>query len=932
MLNLFLIETMKKLLACRSVNWAVFFLVITFTLFSCHQKKYSNNSPVAVVPASSPLFIRINDLPSFTQSFDNQNNWWSIVGRIQNIKPFQDNLAVIDSFINTNTEFKSFIKGKEIVISFIPGEKNSFEPLIIVPVDANGEQKKAESFINGWIKKKHLGSVKRKIERENIYTVKNSDAEPLFCYTVKHGFLFFGKNYKSLLETTHHLETTTNNQDAELAPLLKTTNNQAQINIFINHQLAQNILSVPLSDLMRERNIAQKDYSGWSELDATIKGDKIILSGFTNGNSSKNYFASILQNQQPGSSKIETVLPANTLYFSDYYISDIQKFFTDLNSFQSLKNNSSQHQDQQKQIENKTGIDLQKLFIEIFDGEMARSSLSLNTSDQASGLLFIVKTKSGSYTLNKILQLIHSYQSDKIRHSSDWVKEFKIDNQTSYKIYKFPFSNLISLLFGDLFADIETNWFTIYDNSLLLSDSYDAIGKVILSNMLGETLMADNDYSKFHSGLSSKNNYYFYCNTSLCFDTPSLLFNDTLSKDISANDEFRKFKHFSWQISSASNMVYNNSSIIFDQNSKLKPQTVWQSRLAAPLAFKPLIIQNKYDLQDNEIVLFDTNNNLYMLNNVGRILWQMNTGSPILGEINLIDLHDNGDHQFVFNTKEKLYILDRKGNAVKNFPVNFKVSASNGVSVFDYEKNHNFRFFFASDDQVIYAYDQDGKPLDGWQTNKTDYLVTKPIQHFSVEGKDYIVASDRMKDYIFDRKGNVRVQTDFVYQHSGNNTLYLEKRTSQHEPRLVSSDAEGNIHRTYFNGNHETIGFNQLDDNHWFIVANADEDEEMEYIFTGGDHIYVQKNVGRNLFNLKLDEKNLDKPSVYCFSSKEKKIGVSSPSANKIYLFNNNGSLYKGFPLDGCTGFSIGFINDDHSRFNLYVGSPDGYLYNYLVE
>jgi hypothetical protein len=53
---------------------------------------------------------------------------------------------------------------------------------------------------------------------------------------------------------------------------------------------------------------------------------------------------------------------------------------------------------------------------------------------------------------------------------------------------------------------------------------------------------------------------------------------------------------------------------------------------------------------------------------------------------------------------------------------------------------------------------------------------------------------------------------------------------------------------------------------------------------------------------------------------------------NELYLVNNDGSLYKGFPLLGSTPFSIGVINRTTSKFNLIVGSNDNFLYNYSVQ
>ena len=52
----------------------------------------------------------------------------------------------------------------------------------------------------------------------------------------------------------------------------------------------------------------------------------------------------------------------------------------------------------------------------------------------------------------------------------------------------------------------------------------------------------------------------------------------------------------------------------------------------------------------------------------------------------------------------------------------------------------------------------------------------------------------------------------------------------------------------------------------------------------------------------------------------------------KIYLINNDGTLYKGFPLDGNTLFSIGYLEGAGGEFNLIVGGSNNFLYNYSVQ
>jgi len=73
-------------------------------------------------------------------------------------------------------------------------------------------------------------------------------------------------------------------------------------------------------------------------------------------------------------------------------------------------------------------------------------------------------------------------------------------------------------------------------------------------------------------------------------------------------------------------------------------------------------------------------------------------------------------------------------------------------------------------------------------------------------------------------------------------------------------------------------------------------------------------------------------PQVYTLPLNNKKIGVVNSVENQIYLFNGDGSNYEGFPVAGNSSFSIGFFNPNSRRFNMVVGSSDGFLNNYFVK
>jgi len=548
------------------------------------------------------------------------------------------------------------------------------------------------------------------------------------------------------------------------------------------------------------------------------------------------------------------------------------------------------------------------------------------------GKAFIIRTKSGSHTLNRMKELVGNYFETKGTDTSHTPIIYQIDPQTSFPIYPFPIGDFPALLTGPLFGSIQAQWFTVFENYLIFSDTYSAMKQILHANTLGETLDTNIEFNKFQSALNTRCTFQFFCNTDRSLSLAPFVLNKELGSVLEQNHELKKFKMFAWQISPAGSMMYNNASLLFYPEIQSKPQTVWKSHMKASFDFKPLFVKNHTDPLNKEIVLQDRENNFYLINNIGRIQWQIKLPSPILSDIHQIDLFKNGKYQFLFNTSEKIYVIDRNGNSVPPFPITLRSEASNGVAVFDYENTRNYRFIVACSDRTLYAYDNQASFVEGWNNPKTDHPISHPVEHFVVDGKDYIVAADKMKDYFFDRRGNVRVETNTVYPHSSRNSLFLEKRSPLHEPHIVTTDPEGNIHRTYFNGEHEMIEFKKLSENHFFVAGNLDTDESLEYVFADEHLVYTTKNNGKVLFTKKLEYPISHMPVIYHFSYKEKKVGLTCSDQNKIFLFDINGNLHPGFPLDGCSGFSIGLNSEDETNFNLLVASPEGYLYNYYVE
>ena len=169
----------------------------------------------------------------------------------------------------------------------------------------------------------------------------------------------------------------------------------------------------------------------------------------------------------------------------------------------------------------------------------------------------------------------------------------------------------------------------------------------------------------------------------------------------------------------------------------------------------------------NEVFVQDLNNNIYLINQVGRILWKVQLAEPINSEVFQVDYFRNGKLQLMFSTRNALYLIDRNGNHVEKYPVKLRSPATNGVAVFDYDGNREYRIFIACEDKHVYAYNREGNLLDGWEFGQSESEVTQPLNHFRIGDRDFLVFGDRYKTYILDRKGSTRVNVDTYFPQVG---------------------------------------------------------------------------------------------------------------------------------------------------------------------
>jgi len=385
------------------------------------------------------------------------------------------------------------------------------------------------------------------------------------------------------------------------------------------------------------------------------------------------------------------------------------------------------------------------------------------------------------------------------------------------------------------------------------------------------------------------------------------------------------------QFSTEDRLFYQSISCKYTSQIKEKALTVWESLLDSVAAIKPALVIN-HNTSEKEILIQDEAHKLYLINSTGRIRWKLPLDGPIMGRIYQVDFYKNGRLQYLFNTPDKIHVIDRNGNYVERYPINLRAQASNALALFDYDKSRDYRLFIATEDRRVYVYDLEGNLVTGWKFGRTESPVLGEIQHFRIGEKDYIVFSDKNKSYVLDRRGKDRIKVKEQVAFSPQNPPDLDMNEREEKPRWISTDTSGNVMAIYLDGSVSTLLTQKVSGDHYFRMGDFNQDGIPEFLVADGDELKVLYQDGSRLFSYRVREEISFMPDIYKFSASDVKIGITDRSRNRIYLVNSDGSLYEGFPLEGSTRFSIGYFAGSDSRFNLIVGSTNNFLYNYSIE
>ena len=418
----------------------------------------------------------------------------------------------------------------------------------------------------------------------------------------------------------------------------------------------------------------------------------------------------------------------------------------------------------------------------------------------------------------------------------------------------------------------------LYKDYIVFSNSERTLEELINDNLNKNTLKGDSNFDNLFSKIrnfSTLNNSYFSGSKYNFFRELNLL------------DSENYFTENSFQLVQDNEIIHFNAIIskgnIRDKN--LKISKLFDVEIDEEILMNPHFVKN-HITKKLDIVVQDTKNNLYLISNNGKVLWKKKIDQPILGEVSQMDIYKNGRLQLIFNTNNKIYVLDRDGKDVKPFPKTFKDPITQPLALFDYDKNKNYRILITQGSELI-MYDKNGKRVSGFKYKKSSNDISSKPKHFRILNKDFIVFKIGNKIKILNRRGKVRIDIKDDITFSNQNIF-------KYNNKLITASTNQKLAQIDVNGG---VKFSDSKN----LTLNSD----------GANLVLLNENsmqLGSKTVSIPFG--NYDSPQLIKIN-KNLLISLFDKQNNKSYLFDKSLVLNTSFPIYSLTPIEIGDMNSN---------------------
>jgi hypothetical protein len=326
-------------------------------------------------------------------------------------------------------------------------------------------------------------------------------------------------------------------------------------------------------------------------------------------------------------------------------------------------------------------------------------------------------------------------------------------------LFELRSASFITDALGYPFNNYEFNWAVFINEYLVFA--HDKLSAALFAYKVNQGMLLANteNFKAFKTRIKNENQLFVFGNFN-ALSNPDFIENPFQNPLF--NDSAEKTKNLRFT-SAQFNLL--GSRLFFDVNITHTSQLVENSVAMWKQEFKPLQSKAHWVLNHatgrGEILLQDTAHNIYLVAANGKEVWNAKIDGPIISPVTQIDAYKNNKLQMLFTTNKSIYLIDRIGRTVANFPISVEPNAFNPLVV-DYDFSKEYRIMIPFKKQLL-NFDALGKSIPGFSSGFLNQNFLQSPQYFRIKNRDYLLAfTENGSAHILNRRGVSRANTNLV--------------------------------------------------------------------------------------------------------------------------------------------------------------------------
>jgi hypothetical protein len=887
------------------------------TFLYLRSLKLPSRDALEAVPSGAFCIISSNDFQEGWKQLNQGNMIWSALTETEWAAQVNRVAALSDSLISTNDNIGEYLENNPGYLSVHCTGTDQLNYVFTIALPGKSYSGKATEFIRSGTK--DYTFTEQKLSNAIIYTGKSASNK--FYISECEGIVQISDNEELLRAGIDQLSKGNSLlQDKGFVAVRKTAGEKSVANVYVHYGKLLVLLKRASSKEFHERLDILNTFAGWTETDLNLRPNAVMLNGYTYASDSNAAWLNIFRGQQSQPLEADAVLPSGTIAYTDFCISNFNQFLSGYDNYLSKLGTADERRDRLAQLETNYGYSPEEHIGTWIGNEVVKAEV--NIPGEGLKPVAVISTVSTSKTREKLESLRPQRDTGAVTAPLD---------STGIPVRSVPVPEMLPATFGEMFSEFRECYYGITSHYVIFANDINTIRSFIISSEFGRTLRKDRNYSDFATNMAKDASLTYYVSASRSSDLITERTENGFTADVKHHqDLLKKFDGVVLQYNiGESNLHYTNVFLRHNPQSKKSVASLWETQLDTTFSGKPSLLIN-HNTKGLDIFIQDDVNKIYLISSTGSVFWKRQLAEPIMSSIQQVDALKNGKLQIVFNTSDSLYVIDRNGNNLAPFPVKLPDRATNGIKVFDYENNNEYRMLVACADHKVYNFNLKGEKVEGWKLPQTDDDVLAEIGHTIVQNKDYVVIVDRSgKTVITDRQGAIRLT---LKEKLGApvNRFFLEPGKDIARTRIVSTDSLGNVYRLSFNDELERFHFLDFEETPQFEYSDINGDGNMEYLFLSTDKLTVFNQDKLTAMSFGFESPASSWLQTFRFGENDVRIGVICPAANELHLLNKGGAETEGFPLPGQTAYSIGRLNGG-SELTVICGINSRYLAAYSM-